>query len=155
LLYASYVEYGVSDRLHYLPFVHLDGFVSERSDRARVDEDFDFMFTGVLTERRRRLLEDLGRLRYAVTYLPERTPAYMRHHFMRRAKVYRYLNWYTTLDDLIAAASLDPAQRDAQVAEQRERFRASRTGNPFAEILAPSLDGSGTPAARAGLATRR
>ncbi|HSK95511.1 MAG TPA: hypothetical protein VK891_02750 [Euzebyales bacterium] len=185
LLYDSYADYGIGDRLHYLPFVHLGGFASERVDRPEVDEDVDFMFTGVLTERRRRLLGDLERRGYAVTYLPVNAPEYMRHHFMRRAKVYLapkhfdetrtlskmrvywalchgyycmvetgtdrtdlddYLNWYSTIEDLVAAVSLDTAQRHAMAADQLARFRAERSDNPFAEIFAPWLDGSGAAA---------
>jgi len=61
-----------------------------------------------------------------------------------------YLSWYSTMDDLVAAVSLDTAQRHAIAADQLARFRDRRSGNPFAEIFAPWLDRSGTAGAPVG-----
>jgi hypothetical protein len=58
-----------------------------------------------------------------------------------------YLSWHSTMDDLVAVASLDTAQRQAIAADQLARFRDRRSGNQFAEILAPWLDRSGAAGA--------
>lgn len=97
LLYASYVEHRVSDRLHYLPFVHLDGFASNGPDQpvgSVVEEDIDFLFTGVLTSHRKDVLGALERQGFVVATLPVSAPEYIRHHFMRRAKVYLALKHF-------------------------------------------------------------
>jgi hypothetical protein len=169
----------VSDRLHYLPLVPFDRFVAYRPERGAgidVEEDIDFLFTGVLTDRRRRLLETLAARGFVTRHLPVGAPEYLRHHFMRRTKVYlaprhfdttrtlskmrvywalchgyyylveagtdptdldTHLQWFSTADELVAAAELDQATRHTTVADQRARFRASSTVNPFADLLAP------------------
>lgn len=97
LLYTSYVAHGVGDRLHYLPLVYFDDFIQYRPERAAeadVDEDIDVLFSGVLTTRRENMLAMLQRHGCKVIILPPMTAEYVRHHFMRRAKVYLALKHY-------------------------------------------------------------